>query len=152
VKKTKALSIPPIRTLEQADAHQRKHGFPPLKKEDSEIFQQKKLARGIRIGTRQMTQTELEFQAMLMAQQAHGEILKFRFEGIRLLWGDGMSFKVDFVVQNLDRTIKLIEVKGARKLWKHELVRFKGCRAEWKDWFEFEFWRKDENALWNRLA
>jgi hypothetical protein len=155
VQKRKALSIPTISTLEQADAHQRKHGFPPLIKEQklpALIDTVSKVKKKLRMGRRKMNQTELEFQALLAAQKANGMIQDFRFEGIRLAWGDGMSFKADFAVRQCDRSITLIEVKGARKMWRHEIPRFKGCRAEWKDWFEFELWRKDERGLWNQLA
>jgi hypothetical protein len=148
VKKRKGIQL----SLEQADEHQRKHGFPPLVSKVPEMSLPTAKKRKIRVGARKMTQTELEFQALLRAQVLGGRISDFRFEGVRLPWGDGMLFKADFAVRHLDRSITLIEVKGARKTWKHELVRFKGCRAEWKEWFAFEFWQKDSNGLWHQLA
>jgi hypothetical protein len=144
VKKRKGLSL----TLEQANAHQIKHGFKPI---IAKPHDEKKPAHALRIGTRKMNQTEREFNAILTAQKIAREIDDFRFEGVRLPWGDGMLFKADFAVRQLDRTIKLIEVKGTH-IWKHAIVRFKGCRAEWKDWFTFEFWRRDENRQWHQLA
>jgi len=139
-------------TLEQVIAHQRKHGFEapaPFSSETVRIAEKK--LRKLRIGRRKMTQTELEFQALLSAQKEQGMILDFKFEGVRLPWGDGMLFKSDFAVQQLNGAIALIEVKG-KHIWKHAIVRFKGCRAEWKDWFCFEFWQKDSNGLWHQLA
>jgi hypothetical protein len=142
-------------TLEQADAHQRKHGFPPLLQQavDETLVKLKvKKPRKLNIGGRKMNQTEREFEALLKCSLAVGTIQAYRFEGIVLPWGDGMRYKADFAVkQKQDKPIKLIEVKGAH-IWKHAIVRYKGCRAEWKDWFEFEFWTKDENNQWHQLA
>jgi hypothetical protein len=176
VKKRKAFSL----TLEQADAHQRRHGFKPLYginlQQSIDETLEKLKARKLRIGKRKMNQTELEFQAMLIKQKTEGKILDFRFEGVRLGWGDGMIFKPDFtVISDLPamfrakglrlppkelsnaaegagwRNIRLIEVKGVH-VWKHAIVRFKGCRAEWKDCFTFEFWQRGKNGQWTQLA
>jgi hypothetical protein len=138
-------------TLEQADAHQRKHGFRPLQLTVDEVTAQMKKPRKLRIGARKQNQTEREFDRMLSIKKMNKQIVDYRFEGVRLPWGDGMLFKADFAQINLDRSITLIEVKG-RHMWKHAIVRFKGCRAEWKNWFSFEFWQKDENNLWHQLA
>jgi hypothetical protein len=135
-------------SIEAADAHQRKHGFAPIIANPRD---QKKSAKTLRIGGRKMNQTESEFKVMLDARQVRGEILDFRFEGVRLPWGDGMLFKADFAVRKFDNKITLIEVKGAH-IWKHAIVRFKGCRAEWHNWFDFEFWQKESNGQWIQLA
>lgn len=144
-------------TIEQANEHQVKHGFPPLEDfvrrgqaaqqaVDREIKKPKKL----RVGGRTMNQTEREFDRMLSIKKMNKQILDYRFEGIVLPWGDGMRFKSDFSVKQLDRSITLIEVKGEH-IWKHAIVRFKGCRAEWKNWFDFEFWQRS-NGRWNQLV
>jgi hypothetical protein len=138
-------------TREQADAHQRKHGFPPLIKQEKlpELIDTiSKVKRKLRVGTRKMNQTEREFEVLLNVQKMNKQILDFRFEGVVLQWGDGMRFKADFSVLQITGKTKLIEVKG-KHIWKHAIVRFKGCRAEWKQWFDFEFWQKD--TIWQQL-
>ncbi len=44
--------------------------------------------------------------------------------------------------------LKFIEVKGAH-IWAKDLVRFKGCRAEWP-MFEFEMHQK-KGGQWQRI-
>ncbi len=60
-----------------------------------------------------------------------------------------MRYKPDFVVFIEDMPTKLIEVKGGH-IFDRDLVRFKGCRAEWKTWFDFEMWQK-KAGQWTRL-
>ena len=144
MKKRKALSL----TLEQADAHQRKHGFAPLKKAFVEVADYAVTKGKLRGKLRQMNVTEREFSLLLDAQKLRREILDWRFEGVRLRWGDCMVYKPDFTVRAV--RIRLIEVKGAH-IRDRDIVRFKGCRAEWKDWFDFELHQKDERGQWTRL-
>lgn len=139
-------------TLAQADEHQRRHGFPPLQQAVDETLEKiNKLEKKLRGKARTMNQTEREFAAMLDEKKRRATIIDFRFEGVRLGWGDCMVYKPDFTVfANAWDKIRLIEVKG-QHMWKHAIVRFKGCRAEWKDFFDFEFWQKDEHGQWHRL-
>jgi hypothetical protein len=146
-------------TLEQADAHQRKHGFRPLiEKQESAIpgFNTdgtKRSQKKLRVGVRKKTQVEREFEVMLSVKKMNKQIEDFRFEGVRLPWGDGMLFKADFAVLKHcwnDKRITLIEVKGDH-IWKHAIVRFKGCRAEWKQWFDFEFHQRTKDGKWHQL-
>lgn len=146
VKKRKAIAIPQIKTLEEADAHQRKHGFKGFKISQEPVVKPKKL-RG---EPPKMNATEREFEVLLLAQKSAKLFLEFQFQGIRLAWGDCMVYKPDFNVQQHNGRIKLIEVKGAH-IWDRDIVRFKGCKAEWKQWFDFEMWQRDENKSWNRI-
>ncbi len=162
MKKAKAIPIPQITTIEQADAHQRKHGFKPLIADnlDKAVEQSRailgdptkttKSQRKLRVGTRQKTRVEREFEVMLSVKKMNKQIVDFRFEGVTLAWGDGMHFKADFAVKELDGTITLHEVKGDH-IWKHAIVRFKGCRAEWKHFFKFAFHQRTSDGLWHQL-
>jgi hypothetical protein len=157
----KGLSI----TLEQARAHATRHGYalqgdpagqhsaPPAQNAVAGLAGgqiEPKTARG-----RQMNKTEAEFARILEAQKRKGEIVEWRFEGIRLKWGDTMHYKPDFVVRRAALPeiyrppLLLIEVKGGH-IWDRDLVRFKGCRAEWKLAFDFALWQK-KGGNWTRL-
>jgi hypothetical protein len=153
-------------TREQAEAHQRKHGF---------SFYENLM--GIECGESpvprpRMNRTETEYSLILEAMKRRGEIVEWRFEGIALSWGidpetkKPMWYTPDFMVmeeikeiiypgavQELPRcmiltAIKLIEVKGAH-IRSRDLVRFKGCRADWP-MFRFEMWQK-KGGQWNRI-
>jgi hypothetical protein len=100
-----------------------------------------------------MNGTESAFALKLEGMKRGGEILRFIFEGIRLKWGvdpntgAAMHYKPDFFV--LDRTLswRCIEIKG--HTWDRDIVRFKGCRAEWPE-FQFEMWQR-KGGQWKRL-
>lgn len=103
---------------------------------------------------RKINKTESAYAAVLKGQQDRGEILRFTFEGIRLKWGhdentgEAMNYKPDFCVVLNDRRIRCIEVKGAH-IFDRDLVRFKGCRSEWRELeFEMHQWKKGE---WKRI-
>ena len=173
LKKKRAIAIPQIKTLEEADAHQRKHGFAPLitarekqldqvhgevdlrnfvergqnaqRAVDAEI----KKATKLRGEKRKINQTEREFEVLLKARMSRGEIVEYRFEGVRLGWGDCMVYKPDFTARRPDGRIELLEVKGAH-IRDRDIVRFKGCRAEWKDFFIFEMHQKKDHQ-WSRI-
>lgn len=157
VKKKRDVNI----TLAQADAHQQRQfekgaikqrGFAPLQTTTHTITADtNRRDRKLRVGTRAKTLVEREFEVMLSVKKMNKQIIDFRFEGVRLPWGDGMLFKADFAVKHLDDSITLIEVKGEH-IWKHAIVRFKGCRAEWKEWFKFEFHQRTSDGLWHQLV
>jgi hypothetical protein len=55
-----------------------------------------------------------------------------------LRWGGAMHYTPDFGVKEILRPrLRLIEVKGAH-IRSRDIVRFKGCRAEWNWLFDFE--------------
>lgn len=151
MKKRKGINM----TLAQADAHQRKHGFAPVGKTLCEVFaaedKAKQPAGKLRnVRKRVMNKTERDFDVILRWRQTRGEVVEYRFEGIRLLWGGGMVYKPDFIVRfQVPLRPMLIEVKGAH-IWDRDIVRFKGCRNEWQEWFDFEFHQR-KAGIWTRL-
>lgn len=103
-----------------------------------------------------MNKTEAEFALMLEARKRSGEITDYRYEGMRLKWGEdprtgeAMNYLADFVViGKLSSHITLIEVKGAH-IWDRDKVRFKGCRAAWPC-FAFELHQKIKGE-WKRIS
>lgn len=142
-------------TAEEAAAHQKKHGFPieqfVKKGQAAQAAVDKLIPKKLRrLEPPKMNQTEREFSMFLEARKTKGEITSYKFQGVRLMWGDGMIYKPDFNALRSDGRIELIEVKGA-KIWDRDTVRFKGARAEWRDFFIFEMHQKLEGQ-WNRLA
>ncbi len=133
-------------TAAQARAHQEKHGFGPKNAITMPLLS------GLPTGggkLRQMNKTEASFALILEAQKRRGEIVHYVYEGITLKWGDVMRYTPDFIVFTEGEIDKLIEVKGGF-IRDRDLVRFKGCRAEWKTWFDFELWQKKAGS-WTRL-
>jgi hypothetical protein len=158
VKKRKGIPIPTITTIEQADAHQRHHGFKPLLQGKTlcEVFAAEDKPKGKlrNVRKRQMNKTEREFSFILEAKKRALEIDDWKFEGVRLLWGGGMTYTADFSVKRtrlcgMDK-IKVVEVKGAH-IRDRDIVRFKGCRAEWLEWFDFEFHQRNKDGTWHQL-
>lgn len=97
-----------------------------------------------------MNKTEQDFERILRARKERGEILTYKFQGMRLLWGDCMYYKADFVARGADGVTYLYEIKGGH-IWSRDLVRFRGCRAEWTPYhFEFELWQR-KRGQWTRL-
>lgn len=102
-----------------------------------------------------MNRTERAHSIILEARRQAGEIVSWRFEGIRLKWGhdlktgSSMHYCPDFVVflKDSERPL-LIEVKG-KHIRDRDIVRFKGCRASWPE-FDFQMlqWK---NGCWTRL-
>jgi hypothetical protein len=139
-------------TLEQADAHQRRHGFKPLLAgapvEDTRDKAPKGKMRNVR--QRKMNKTEREFSVLLEARKVRGELVEWRFEGVRLLWGGGMTYTADFSARRPDGKIEIHEVKGDH-IFDRDTVRFKGCRAEWLQWFIFYFHQRTKDGRWHEL-
>ena len=146
-------------SLADADAHQRKHGFAPiisarekrLAALHSEVDLNKRKGKKLRGDTPQMNKTEREFSLFLEARKRRGEIVDWRFQGVRLAWGGCMVYKGDFTVFRFDNPwLLIIEVKGPF-IRDRDIVRFKGCRAEWQRWFDFEMHQRDSNKQWNKV-
>ena len=83
-------------------------------------------------------------------QGAHPSHIPFP---LRLRWGKCMNYTPDFMDTNQPLMTfgkpTLIEVKGGH-IRDRDLVRFKGCAAEWGWLFRFELWQwKDRN--WTQL-
>jgi hypothetical protein len=96
---------------------------------------------------RQPNKTEQRFLDRCEAMKRRGEIDSYRFEGMRLKWGDCMFYKPDMVIFT-GAKITLIEIKGPHIKGK-DAIRFKGCRAEWPE-FEFEMWQEVKRE-WKRI-
>lgn len=162
----------PKMSLAEFNAHQARHGFAPIepktgKKQAGGAFAPLNDPSQKEIKRRKMTTPEIEMELMLEFQKSAGQIKDFKYEGMSLAWGYDpktkrpMRYKPDFVVtvqhsyEHQDDGIKMewvqvkfIEVKGAR-IWPQDLIRFKGCRAEWPQ-FEFELWKLEKHQ-WTQL-
>jgi len=138
-------------SLEQANAHQVRHGFAPVIPGESRqpTIQQERSSGILRGRKRSMNKTEAEFARILEAMWSRGEIVSFVYEGLRLKYADGLYYKADFVVMNPDKSVTLIETKGGH-IWDRDKVRFRACAAEWRDWFAFELWQK-KAGQWSRI-
>ena len=69
---------------------------------------------------------------------------------IRLRWGNCMNYTPDFMYRDAPVLAKpvLIEIKGFA--WSRDIVRFKGCAAQW-DWlFDFQLWEW-KGGKWTRI-
>jgi hypothetical protein len=103
-----------------------------------------------------MNKTETEFSLILEAQKRRGEIIGWRFEGISLAWGADPStgkqmwYTADFWVLSHTPFPLLFEVKGPH-IFEKDLIRFKGCRAEWGTHFQFELHQKTKSG-WTRVC
>lgn len=59
--------------------------------------------------------TEAAYEAHLTTLKAAGEILDFRFEGVKLRLADNTFFTPDFLVFDADGTVELHDTKGTTK-------------------------------------
>lgn len=59
-----------------------------------------------------MNQTEAEYAEYLEAKKVVGQILWFKFEGLKLRLADGCFYTPDFFVMNADSEMECHEVKG----------------------------------------
>ena len=69
-----------------------------------------------------------------------------------LRWGKCMTYKPDFMERQPSENgpdVTLIEVKGGH-IFDRDIVRFKGCAAEWGWLFEFQMWQW-KGSKWTRL-
>ena len=151
-----------ILTAADVERHQRRHGFLPGGTSGASIT-----PASAKITKPRMNGTESSFALILEARKRKGEIVEWRYEGIKLAWGadprtgKSMIYTPDFFVV-VDGTIgnpdleagigisdiTLIEVKGAH-IFDRDLVRFKGCRAAWP-LFRFEMHQKTKEG-WRRI-
>lgn len=163
-------------TKEQAEAHQRKHGFLTAMGADPLFEQAVDEAKRERLlkPSRSMNKTEHEFSLILESRRQKGEILSWKFEAVRLKWGEdprtkaAMWYKPDFLVTYaVDyETHDVIEAGGWRMAYRigsvvmevkgphifsRDMVRFKGCRAEWPQ-FIFEMHQRDREGRWTQIA
>lgn len=103
--------------------------------------------------------TEAAYMAWLEVEKRRGNqcVVDYQFEPLTLRWGqdpatgDQMRYTPDFLVRRFVPSGKhvVVEIKGGH-IFDRDLVRFKGCRAEWGWLFDFELWQK-KGGEWKRL-
>ena len=76
----------------------------------------KRFALG-RLKTGEMNRTESAYAALLEVRKQAGEILWYRFEGIKLRLADSCFLTVDFAVLLANGLMELHEVKGAKAIF-----------------------------------
>lgn len=74
--------------------------------------QQKGLRALGRLKPGQMNKSEAEYEQVLAEMKHKGEILWYKFEGLKFRLADLTSYTPDFAVMNKDGVIELHEVKG----------------------------------------
>ena len=67
-----------------------------------------------------LNKTEEAYRQHLEILKRAGEIVWYRFEGIRLILAEGCSYTPDFAVMRPDGMIELHEVKGAKALFRDD--------------------------------
>ncbi len=140
-------------SLADAEAHAARHGYKltssglyqPLVPIDTQEPTEPKLRK-----RREPNKTEAEYGRILEALKTRGEIRDYKYEGLTLHWGGGMRYTPDWVTRGYHGQITLIEIKGPH-VWSRDLVRFKGCRAEWEPFgFHFQMQQKTKGE-WRRI-
>lgn len=146
-----------VMTAADVAAHQTHHGFAP-NGAPSAISEP---IGAILSKPDRMTVPEREYDLILRGMLSRGEILDYRYQGVSLAWGRNpktgklMRYKCDFWVWrkatlNLKiLPVTIIETKGPR-IWPKDLIRFRGCRAEWP-MFLFELHQRDEEGRWHHV-
>jgi hypothetical protein len=71
----------------------------------------KRFALG-RLKTGEMNKLETQYSEYLEEQKRLGEVLWWKFEGIKLRLADNTFLTVDFAVQTADEVLEMHEVKG----------------------------------------
>lgn len=65
-----------------------------------------------RMKTGEMNKTEAEYRLLLESRKIHGEVLWYRFEGMKFRLADNTFYTPDFVVMLADCSLEAHEVKG----------------------------------------
>lgn len=65
-----------------------------------------------RLKTGQMNKTEAAYAAHLEAQKSLGDILWYKFEGVKVRLADNTFYTPDFAVMSHDGSLEMREVKG----------------------------------------
>lgn len=73
-----------------------------------------------RLKTGEMNKTESSYEALLKDRLIAGEILWYKFEGLRLKLAGNTFYTPDFVVLNSDCQIEFHEVKGAKAIFQDD--------------------------------
>jgi len=70
-----------------------------------------------RLKTGEMNKTEALYSELLAVRLHLGEILWYRFEGIKLRLANNTFLTVDFAVMRADSVLEMVDVKGARNIF-----------------------------------
>lgn len=70
-----------------------------------------------RLKTGAMNTTETEYARLLEDRKRQGEVLWYRFEGIKLRLADNTFLTIDFAVMTVDRVLEMIDVKGSSAIF-----------------------------------
>ncbi len=70
-----------------------------------------------RLKTGERNKTEAAYEAFLQALHAAGDVLWFKFEGVKLRLADNTFYTPDFAVMRRNGQIELHEVKGAAAIF-----------------------------------
>ncbi len=70
-----------------------------------------------RLKTGQMNKTEAAYAQHLEIRKVAGEILWYRFEGVKLRLADNTFLTVDFAVMRSDGLLTMIDVKGSKAIY-----------------------------------
>lgn len=65
-----------------------------------------------RLKAGQMNKTEAQYAALLDLYQKSGDILWYKFEGVKLRLADRTFYEPDFIVMRNDGSLEIHEVKG----------------------------------------
>lgn len=65
-----------------------------------------------RLKTGEMNKTEAAYAQVLEAKKVAGDVLWWRFEGVKLRLADNTFLTIDFAVMQSDNTLEMHEVKG----------------------------------------
>lgn len=65
-----------------------------------------------RLKTGQMNKSEAEYEKVLAEAKHAGEILWYKFEGVKFRLADNTTYTPDFAVMNKDNVMEFHEVKG----------------------------------------
>lgn len=96
----------------------------------------------------QMNKTEAAYAAHLEGQKIAGEVLWYKFEGIKFKLADNTHYTPDFAVMLSDGTLECREVKG---FWQDDArvkikvaaelfpIKFKAVKKDGKAWLVEEF-------------
>ncbi|TBL60751.1 DUF1064 domain-containing protein [Hafnia alvei] len=70
-----------------------------------------------RLKTGQMNKTESEYCQLLELRKRAGEVVWYRFEGVKLRLADNCFLTVDFAVMLSDGQLVMVDVKGSKAVF-----------------------------------
>lgn len=109
----------------------------------------KKLQALGRLKKGEMNKTEARFARLLDVQKLAGEVLWWKFEGIKLMLAKNTSITIDFAVLFADGVLTMIDVKGAKAIFTDDArAKMKVAAAEYPFVFKAAYPKKGEGDSW----